>query len=639
VITKVTSENKGLYKALFEKASGVLGLTGNQTIDSLDKYFSVLKELVEEHSGDSGLLPFGLLPLDEPTFDINADTRVITVPSDFKKNGISVKGDHYAEILYFTINRYFDTTDLYADNIKIIIQWEDPNGKKGVSLAVFRDVSILASQNKMLFGWALTDNITHASGNVKFSVRFYEVDGNNDLSYSLSTLTTSALVNPGLDYQFENGEIIDEIPVYAEDAEHLLNRVSNQEIIYVDPSDIPEEATWVINLPAPSGEELERVDLENDECSFIVKAESEQGVVTYTWKWIPTGSAEPRSPIGEVGDVYVLAQGAYDDSETYYQQVGADGVEGYAPFTDYESGTTIEDEVYIKRNGLTVSHHGPSEPAIIDDAHNPHSITGEYYVIANNRIGLGTSTVESNHVVIPGPDALTVTVPAAAANSVLLSGASDAAGNATLRAQGHTEADGDTITYTWNTVYVEDDVEHLIPIADASHTVTNGIEDTYSIPEVAQADRASFDKTYVAQIKANRNGDSTVDQLFRFRVTDAAHEPTVLLTCPTIFVDGSHKAMMKATVTNANSIAHDEFIYHWYRYSVDEDAGETIEHFQVLNDTELDAAIASAESFNEFEIDAAGSYYCTVATVVNGSTSTVWVPSGAADLIKLQPRS
>ena len=111
MITKVTSENKGLYRALFEKASNTLELTGDHTISSLDQYFSVLKTLTDED------ITYSYLPLDEPTFDINADTRVITIPSDFKKNGISVKGDHYAEVLYFTIDRYFDTQDLYDDNL------------------------------------------------------------------------------------------------------------------------------------------------------------------------------------------------------------------------------------------------------------------------------------------------------------------------------------------------------------------------------------------------------------------------------------------------------------------------------------------------------------------------------------------
>ena len=33
---------------------------------------------------------YTVLPLDEPTFDIDANTRAISVPDSFRKNGISV---------------------------------------------------------------------------------------------------------------------------------------------------------------------------------------------------------------------------------------------------------------------------------------------------------------------------------------------------------------------------------------------------------------------------------------------------------------------------------------------------------------------------------------------------------------------
>ena len=119
MITKVTKDNRGLYRALFEKATDALyGVdpTEEEIITSLDDYFVQFKDLVMVDP------VFAILPLDEPYFEIDADTRVITVPSEFKKNGISVKGDQIAEIVFFTIDRYYDTTDLYDDDIKIYIQ-------------------------------------------------------------------------------------------------------------------------------------------------------------------------------------------------------------------------------------------------------------------------------------------------------------------------------------------------------------------------------------------------------------------------------------------------------------------------------------------------------------------------------------
>ena len=48
----------------------------------------------------------------EGNFIINANTRLISVPTDFNKNGVGVVGDNAAETLEFVIDRYFDEYDL-----------------------------------------------------------------------------------------------------------------------------------------------------------------------------------------------------------------------------------------------------------------------------------------------------------------------------------------------------------------------------------------------------------------------------------------------------------------------------------------------------------------------------------------------
>ena len=147
MITKVTKENAKLYRDLFDKAEVYLnGKTAFENYDpenpsedyteinSLDEYFATLESLTTGQSADGDSSDkyhlFKILPLDEPTFNIDANTREISVPEVFRKNGVGVQGDQLAETLFFTIDRYFDTTDLYRDDIKGIIQWETaPSGK------------------------------------------------------------------------------------------------------------------------------------------------------------------------------------------------------------------------------------------------------------------------------------------------------------------------------------------------------------------------------------------------------------------------------------------------------------------------------------------------------------------------------
>lgn len=100
-------------------------------ISTLNEYFCNIEELVGKENvfKEEGYKPdykYLILPLDEEVFEINANSRTITIPPNFKKNGLGVQGDNCAETINFMIDRYFDTTDLAAENVYIAIQYEDP---------------------------------------------------------------------------------------------------------------------------------------------------------------------------------------------------------------------------------------------------------------------------------------------------------------------------------------------------------------------------------------------------------------------------------------------------------------------------------------------------------------------------------
>ena len=244
MITKVTKENKALYNAWFEKARND---SQNDAITSLDAYFAVITQL-------ANIDPiFTVLPLDKPTFDINANSRAIKVPEEYKKNGISVQGDEIAEIIYFSVDRYFDSVDLYDEDIRIAIQWEGAshdrvNGLQGVSSEHIRDITTRKAEDKMIFGWALNSDITKYPGTIKFAVRFYKLqtgdDGQPEITFSLSTLTQSATINPALDFTIKQGNF--DAKVYNDSAK-IKNRLKNS----VTPSelDIALPPYFLLNLP------------------------------------------------------------------------------------------------------------------------------------------------------------------------------------------------------------------------------------------------------------------------------------------------------------------------------------------------------------------------------------------------------
>ena len=160
-------------------------------ISSLQEYFSYIQEL------SSLDMVYTVLPLDEEHFEINADTREISVPEAFKTNGISVKGDEISEVVYFRINRFYDATDLGVKDI--YIEWTAPNGDKGVSVPCVIDLD--SEPNFIIFGWPLSSAITKEAGNVTFAVRFYTIDEtSHKIDYSFATLTQTVAIKESLSY-------------------------------------------------------------------------------------------------------------------------------------------------------------------------------------------------------------------------------------------------------------------------------------------------------------------------------------------------------------------------------------------------------------------------------------------------------
>ena len=209
----IVSDNANLYGSLFEKANAALNFTTDQDkITNIDEYFTCIRRLAEyEYQNETDPI-FTILPVNEETFDIDANTRKINIPTSFMAAGIGVKGDEVAEVLYFTVDRYFDTTDLYYKDI--LVQWKNAEGDEGLSLTVNKSLSF--KPGKVTFGWPISHEITKAAGNVQFAVRFYdrfEDSESSYLTYSFSTLTAAVKVNPSLDFEISDEDAISAIIV------------------------------------------------------------------------------------------------------------------------------------------------------------------------------------------------------------------------------------------------------------------------------------------------------------------------------------------------------------------------------------------------------------------------------------------
>lgn len=196
--TSITDNNQVYYEIndslkdrINEITDSDIATEDGMNIDSLGEYFSILDILKDIHPR------FLRLPIDEDLFVINANTRQIAFPqNDYV---YAVLGDKNAETIYFDIDRYYDIFDLGSKDIQVLIQAEkviDGETKSFLFSATDKDVD--SKPGHVIFGWVLPDDITSTSGIVRFSVRFYLIDGNNKLIFSLGTLPLSLSVENSL---------------------------------------------------------------------------------------------------------------------------------------------------------------------------------------------------------------------------------------------------------------------------------------------------------------------------------------------------------------------------------------------------------------------------------------------------------
>ena len=133
------------------------------------------------------------LPLDEPLFEIDANSRKITIPDQFKTNGLSVQGDHLAETVYFVIDRYFDYMDL--NNTDVTINW-----KMGQEVGKTNKFTMNTSiqPGAIVFGWPVDNIVTQKSGTLTFAVEFCRKNDQGEILYDFNTLSASITIKEGL---------------------------------------------------------------------------------------------------------------------------------------------------------------------------------------------------------------------------------------------------------------------------------------------------------------------------------------------------------------------------------------------------------------------------------------------------------
>lgn len=193
-----------LDRNALEDADKIAAENGKIAFADLAHYFAYIKDLIT-------IDPiYVMLPIDEAPFEINANTRAIKVPPSFRTCS-GVQSDNYAEIVTFTIDRYFDYKDL--DQASIAVQWiNDAAQTEGVSFIQLKDLKTYGDENKIRFGWPLTSEMTAAAGNLRFAVRFYTAQTNDEgkieFNYLLNTIPESIPIKDTLKIDWNSADTV-----------------------------------------------------------------------------------------------------------------------------------------------------------------------------------------------------------------------------------------------------------------------------------------------------------------------------------------------------------------------------------------------------------------------------------------------
>lgn len=141
-------------------------------------------------------------PDEEPVFEVDLNTRKITIPKNFQD--LAVEGDHCAETVWFSLDRWFDGIDLTKK--KFGVQYSGESGTGLIPITTYTTTG--ETSNTILLGWLITHDVTSSPGQLTFSLRVFSLnDEDNSIEYSLNTNTVTSNIKKALNVNSESSGV------------------------------------------------------------------------------------------------------------------------------------------------------------------------------------------------------------------------------------------------------------------------------------------------------------------------------------------------------------------------------------------------------------------------------------------------
>lgn len=149
------------------------------------------------------------IPIDEPVYKVDLNTRAIQAPPF-----VGVEADHEAEIIYFEMDRFYDSMDLA--NCVGIVQFSNAKHEEYYYVIPYYDIASIPG--KIIFGWDVQAAATKFGGTIQFSFKFFKVNNvTKTLEYEINTLVAKTKVLVG--WAYKNG------------ANHTYNQISADQLL------------------------------------------------------------------------------------------------------------------------------------------------------------------------------------------------------------------------------------------------------------------------------------------------------------------------------------------------------------------------------------------------------------------------
>ena len=587
----------------FTKIRTMIDIEASEVYPDVYKYYDKENNVVveAENAKKGEVVPtnyeFIMLPIEEPHLEINANTREIVIPAGFKKL-VGVQGDHVAETLIFSIDRFFDFMDLL--NTQIYIQWTD---EKGADRATpVNMIHYDSNSGKILFGWPISEHVTKEARNISFSVRFFiqdtapDINGKKKIQYSFNTKIHQISIAPALQPDL-NAEI------NVEDVEdYFLNAISDSPSTNAPPAAEP-------TFAAPGLDLAPEYDIDND--AYILKVQavaSDTGYIDYI-EWYhqsEDGLSSETYPGVEIFENVAKPDPA--ETKTVYYTEESAGV--YKPY----NGEVTADMTNLYERYFIYTIPSAEDAEDVD-------ITGSYKAYVINRTGSNISKqVSSTPANLPGPGtAASVYYTTDLTAGELMVGDPKKPEDPTKKTLKVVvtvpNKDKTAITYDWK--YSGTDDKSLA----SDSNISTAAEATVTTPGWYQV---------VATATRNRKSIPVASTICR--VTDKASKP--IIVTPEDDMDINTLDTVDLTVElsdypQPSALYSDEIVYTWEAQSV-ADAGEYVlltndnkALYRVDKDSELNTKTLKVYGIDGSSVDKTIAYRCAIVNKLNGDTSDI----------------